>query len=79
MSDLFDPPAIDVTGEGTLYVEIQTRLGTIKAKMYEDESPKTVANFVGLATGAITGEAFYDGVIFHRVIPNFMIQGNISN
>ena len=75
MSDLFDPPAIDVAGEGDLYVEIQTRLGTIKGKMYEAEAPKTVANFVGLATGKITGKAFYDGIVFHRVIPNFMIQG----
>ena len=75
MSDLFDPPAIDVAGEGTLFVKIQTRLGTITAKMYEAEAPKTVANFVGLATGKITGEAFYDGIIFHRIIPNFMVQG----
>jgi peptidyl-prolyl cis-trans isomerase A (cyclophilin A) len=75
MGELFDPPAIDIPGEGDLYVEIQTRLGNIKARMYENEAPKTVANFVGLANGAITGDPYYDGVIFHRVIPNFMIQG----
>ncbi len=71
---LMDPPAIDVPGEGDLYVEIQTRLGTIKGRMYEAEAPKTVANFVGLASGKISGKPFYDGIIFHRVIPNFMVQ-----
>ncbi|MEZ4463962.1 MAG: peptidylprolyl isomerase [bacterium] len=34
-----------------------------------------MANFVGLATGATTGKPFYDGIIFHRVIPDFMVQG----
>ena len=74
MAQLFDPPAIDVAGEGDLYVDIQTRLGTIKARLFEKLAPKTVANFVGLATGAITDKNFYDGIIFHRVIPNFMVQ-----
>lgn len=76
MRKLFDPPAIDVPGEGDLMVEIQTTMGTIKARLYEKEAPKTVANFVGLATGttAKDGKPFYDGIIFHRVIPDFMIQ-----
>jgi len=74
MRQLFDPPAIDVPGTGDLLVEIHTRLGTIRGRLYENEAPKTVANFVGLATGAITGEKYYDGVIFHRVIPDFMVQ-----
>lgn len=72
---LFDPPAIDVSGEGELRVDIETRLGTIRARLFENEAPKTVANFVGLATGTTQGKAYYDGLIFHRVIPNFMIQG----
>ena len=72
---LFDPPAIDVPGEGDLRVDIETNLGTIKAKLFENEAPKTVANFVGLATGATKGSPYYDGLIFHRVIPDFMIQG----
>ena len=55
MAGLFVPPAIDVSGEGDLYVEISTRLGTIKGKLFEAQAPNTVANFVGLATGAITG------------------------
>ncbi len=75
MSQLFDPPAVDVPGEGALRIEITTRLGTIEGTLYENEAPKTVANFVGLATGKITGQPFYDGIVFHRVIPQFMIQG----
>ena len=71
---LFDPPAIDIPGTGDLMVEIQTRLGTVRGKLYEHKAPKTVANFVGLATGAITGKPFYDGIIFHRCIANFMVQ-----
>ncbi len=71
---LFDPPAIDIPGEGDLRVELQTSLGVIKGRFFEKEAPKTVANFVGLATGKITGKPFYDGLIFHRVIPEFMIQ-----
>lgn len=50
-------------------------LGTIKIELYPNKTPRTVQNFVDLATGKKTGKPFYDGVIFHRVIPNFMIQG----
>lgn len=50
-------------------------LGTIKIELYKDKAPKTVQNFVELANGKKTGKHFYDGIIFHRVIPNFMIQG----
>ncbi|MFP5518309.1 MAG: peptidylprolyl isomerase [Bdellovibrionia bacterium] len=63
----------------------ETNKGTFKIKLYNDKAPKTVENFVGLATGTKewtdpkTGKAskkpFYDGLSFHRVIPNFMIQG----
>jgi cyclophilin family peptidyl-prolyl cis-trans isomerase len=49
---------------------IRTNKGDIECKLFADESPKTVNNFVFLAR-----EGFYDGVIFHRVISNFMIQG----
>ena len=51
-------------------VTIETNLGTIEAELYEDAAPKTVANFIDLAT-----HGYYDDVIFHRVIDNFMIQG----
>jgi peptidyl-prolyl cis-trans isomerase B (cyclophilin B) len=49
---------------------MQTTEGPIVFELFDDAAPKTVANFTKLA-----GEAFYDGVIFHRVIPDFMIQG----
>ena len=71
---LFDPPPIEVPGEGELRVDIVTRFGTLTGKLFENEAPRTVANFVGLATGKITGKPYYDGLIFHRVISNFMIQ-----
>ncbi len=52
-----------------------TTEGTFKIKLFDDKAPKTVENFVSLADGTKTGKPFYDGIIFHRVIPDFMIQG----
>ncbi|MBI1883855.1 MAG: peptidylprolyl isomerase [Chlamydiae bacterium] len=49
--------------------QIETSMGTLEADLYSDEAPKTVINFVTLAQ-----KGFYNGLIFHRVIPNFMIQ-----
>ncbi len=49
---------------------MHTTHGTIELELYDEDAPKTVANFRKLA-----GEHFYDGIIFHRVIPDFMIQG----
>ena len=49
---------------------MNTTLGTIEIELFDDDAPKTVENFRTLA-----GKGFYDGVIFHRVIPDFMIQG----
>jgi peptidyl-prolyl cis-trans isomerase B (cyclophilin B) len=49
---------------------IHTNVGAIELALFDDDAPKTVQNFVKLA-----GDGFYDGVIFHRVIPDFMIQG----
>ena len=67
------------------YAVFETSQGNIVAKLFEKEAPKTVANFIGLAEGTKefinekTGQKekrpFYDGLIFHRVIPQFMIQG----
>ena len=64
---------------------IETSLGTIKIKLLPENAPLTVSNFVELAcgtkeftdpkTGKNIKEKFYDGLIFHRVIPEFMIQG----
>lgn len=69
-----------------LYATIHTNLGDVQVKLFSKDAPKTVKNFVGLATGErewkhpATGEVkkgvpLYNGVIFHRVIPGFMIQG----
>src|SRR5688572_9002607 len=57
------------------YANFDTTEGKFKVKLFSDKAPKTVENFVSLAEGAKTGKPFYDGLIFHRVIPNFMIQG----
>jgi len=54
----------------TVNVVIDTTLGTMKAELYQDQAPVTVSNFLAYAD-----EGFYNGTIFHRVIPNFMIQG----
>jgi cyclophilin family peptidyl-prolyl cis-trans isomerase len=48
---------------------LHTSLGAIALELFDDDAPKTVANFKKLA-----GDGFYDGVVFHRVIPDFMIQ-----
>jgi peptidyl-prolyl cis-trans isomerase B (cyclophilin B) len=49
---------------------LHTNQGDIAVELYDDDAPKTVDNFLSLAR-----KGFYDGVIFHRVIPDFMIQG----
>ena len=54
--------------------EIHTEKGVMKVKFYEEDAPGTVASFVKLAK-----EGFYDGLTFHRVIPNFVIQGGCPN
>ena len=69
----------------TAVATINTNHGPIKVDLYGHQAPKTVKNFVGLATGEIewthpgtgatSNDPLYDGVIFHRIIPGFMIQG----
>jgi len=53
---------------------IETNHGTIQLELFDEEAPQTVANFRKLAS-----EGFYDGLVFHRVIGNFMIQGGCPN
>ena len=57
------------------YALFDTTEGQFKVKLFADKAPRTVENFVWLADGTKTGKPFYDGTVFHRVIPNFMIQG----
>jgi peptidyl-prolyl cis-trans isomerase A (cyclophilin A) len=69
----------------TAVATITTNLGTIKVNLFGNHAPKTVANFVGLATGTkewthpatgkVSTDKLYDGVIFHRIIKQFMLQG----
>jgi peptidyl-prolyl cis-trans isomerase A (cyclophilin A) len=75
----------DIKGKGPLKAIFDTTQGKLTCELFDKKVPMTVANFVGLARGLKpfkdpkTGETakrpFYDGLIFHRVIPNFMIQG----
>lgn len=54
----------------TLHATIETNRGTMTAELYDDAAPNTVANFAKLAN-----DGYYDGVKFHRVIPEFVVQG----
>lgn len=54
--------------------EIQTGKGTMKIEFFEKDAPNTVQNFIDLAE-----KGFYDGLTFHRVIPDFVIQGGCPN
>ena len=80
-----DEALVGIPGEGELWVEFVTPRGVIDCRLYEQLTPFTVANFVGLARGLrpwydrdldewVTGTPYYDGTTFHRVIPGFMIQ-----
>jgi peptidyl-prolyl cis-trans isomerase A (cyclophilin A) len=77
-------PPVEKIGDATAVIE--TTAGKLTCKLFGNQTPKTVANFVGLAEGTRewtnpashakkTGVPLYEGTIFHRVIPNFMIQG----
>jgi peptidyl-prolyl cis-trans isomerase A (cyclophilin A) len=74
-----------MTRQPGLYAMFETSEGTIVCRLFEKDAPKTVANFVELAEGKRewthpttrkkSNDRLYDGTIFHRVIPSFMIQG----
>lgn len=71
LSDVDDISAVSVSETETDYVMIEIdKFGTVVVRLFPEVAPKTVANFKKLV-----GEGFYDGLIFHRVIDGFMIQG----
>ncbi|MSQ00665.1 MAG: peptidylprolyl isomerase [Myxococcales bacterium] len=85
MSDAVDTPAppLSLAGEGPLQVTIRTTLGELRCELFEADAPRTVANFVALALGnvewtdpkgVVSSRPLYPGTLFHRVIPDFMIQ-----
>ena len=84
---LIFPVGVSISAENPpladgLYAKIMTSKGDILIKLEFEKTPLTVTNFVGLAEGTKNsnrgkGVRFYDGLIFHRVIPDFMIQGVI--
>lgn len=79
------PKRAAVKREAGAYATFQTSMGKIVCKLYVKEAPKTIANFIGLAEGtkewthpttkARMKTPLYNGTVFHRVIPKFMIQG----
>jgi peptidyl-prolyl cis-trans isomerase A (cyclophilin A) len=81
----FPPVSELVPGEGELRAVFRTNVGEFVVRLFDELAPNTVSSFVGLATGRgewidpTSGEpgsgGYYDGVIFHRVIPGFVIQG----
>ena len=64
------PPAMQIDSKKIYKAHMETDKGTMVIELFADKTPKTVNNFVFLSR-----EGYYDGVIFHRVIDNFMVQG----
>ena len=64
------PPEMQIDSSKSYSCALETSKGTIALDLYPEHAPKTVNNFVFLARAG-----FYDGISFHRVIPNFMVQG----
>ncbi len=65
-----NPPAMQIDPKKKYKARMETDNGTMVIELFADKAPKTVNNFVFLSR-----EGFYDGIIFHRVISNFMVQG----
>ena len=70
MQEWKNPPDLTIDSSKNYLVTMETNRGTIELELYPEHAPVTVNNFVFLIN-----EGFYDGVTFHRVIANFMIQG----
>ena len=66
----FNAPPVNIDPTAKYSAVIRTSMGNMEFELFAERSPITVNNFIFLA-----GDGFYDGIIFHRVIPNFMIQG----
>ena len=64
------PPEMQIDAKKTYHVAMETNKGPIEIELYPEHAPKTVNNFVFLSR-----EGFYDGIVFHRVIADFVIQG----
>lgn len=85
MSQTPAPPSTQsVPGTGRLLCRFETSMGDMSAELYEAQCPQTVSNFVALALGTVVWtddrgakqeRPLYSGTIFHRVIPDFMLQG----
>ncbi len=76
-------PPVNIPGDGELRATIKSNRGDLVVRLFEEQVPRTVANFVALATGAVewtdprgekTNRPLYSGSVMHRVIPDFMIQ-----
>jgi len=65
-----NPPSMEIDARKSYSVSMETNKGTIEIELFPQYAPQTVNNFVFLAR-----QGFYDGVTFHRVIANFMVQG----
>ena len=70
MKQYASPPQMNIDPSASYTAVIRTNLGQMTLELFAKDAPKTVNNFVFLAE-----DGFYDGIIFHRVIPGFMIQG----
>jgi peptidyl-prolyl cis-trans isomerase B (cyclophilin B) len=77
-------PPVNIPGTGKLMARFVTSAGNIECELHEALTPRTVANFVALATGTVawrkpdgsqSNAPLYNNLVFHRVIPDFMIQG----
>jgi len=68
------PPALTIDENQVYVVKLETSKGEIQLELYPEHAPKTVNNFIFLVK-----EKYYDGITFHRVIENFMIQGGDPN
>ena len=74
-----EPKPVHIPGKGELRMDIVTSLGTITALLFEYQVPKTVMNYLGLMTGEVTGNPYYDGLSIFRVVPDYVIHMGCPN